>query len=65
MILYTDAATPFGRKCLVAALERDIVLEERFVALADPGDFLEINPLNQIPALVDEGTCCFDSDVIL
>ncbi len=66
MILYTDATTPFGRKCLVAALERAIVLEECFVSLADPGEFLEINPLNQIPALAAEADVChFDSDVIL
>lgn len=66
MILYSDATTPFGRKCLVAALERNIPLEERFANLADPGDFLAVNPLNQIPALTtDEGACLFDSDVIL
>ena len=51
MILYTDATTPFGRKCVIAALEREIPLEERFIKLSEPGDFLEVNPLNQIPAL--------------
>ncbi|MBH67139.1 MAG: hypothetical protein CMM58_02180 [Rhodospirillaceae bacterium] len=66
MILYTDATTPFGRKCLVAALERDINLEEQFVTLSDPGSFLDINPLNQIPALVtSDQRHYFDSDVIL
>ena len=66
MILYTDATTPFGRKCIVAALERDIPLTERFIKLSEPGVFLEINPLNQIPALfVETGKCYFDSDVIL
>ena len=66
MILYTDATPPFGRKCGIAALERDIALEERFIKLSEPGDFLEVNPLNQIPALfVERGKCYFDSDVIL
>ena len=66
MILYTDATTPFGRKCVIAALEREIPLEERFIKLSEPGDFLEVNPLNQIPALfIKPGKCYFDSDVIL
>ena len=66
MILYTDATTPFGRKCVIAALEREIPLEERFIKLSQPGDFLEVNPLNQIPALfIKPGKCYFDSDVIL
>ena len=66
MILYTDATTPFGRKCVIAALEREIPLEERFIKLSEPGDFLEVNPLNQIPALfVERGKCYFDSDVII
>ena len=65
MILYTDATTPFGRKCLVAALERGIVLEERFVKLSDPKEFLLVNPLNQIPALSVDQQKYYDSDVIL
>ena len=65
MILYTDATTPFGRKCLVAALERNIVLEEKFVKLSDPKGFLCVNPLNQIPALTACKENYFDSDVIL
>lgn len=66
MILHSDATTPFGRKCMVAALERGIALEERFVDLANPGDYLAVNPLNQIPALTTEnGAHLFDSDVIL
>ena len=65
MILYTDATTPFGRKCLVAALERNIVLEEKFVNLSDPKGFLCVNPLNQIPALTACNENYFDSDVIL
>ena len=42
MILYTDATTPFGRKCVIAALEREIPLEERFIKLSEPGDFLRL-----------------------
>lgn len=65
MILYTDASTPFGRKCLVAALERGIAMEERFIDLANPGKFAVTNPLIQIPALeIDGGDVYFDSDVI-
>lgn len=66
MILHSDATTPFGRKCMVAAMERGIPVEERFVDLADPGDYLTVNPLNQIPALTtDAGAHLYDSDVIL
>lgn len=66
MILHSDATTPFGRKCMVAAMERGLAVEERFVDLAAPGDYLAVNPLNQIPALTtDTGECLFDSDVIL
>jgi glutathione S-transferase len=66
MILYTDASTPFGRKCLLAALERRIPIKEEFVDLANPGPFAEINPLVQIPALkAADGEVYFDSDVIL
>jgi glutathione S-transferase len=66
MILHSDASTPFGRKCLVAALERRIAMDERYVDLANPGVFAEVNPLIQIPALeTDDGQVYFDSDVIL
>ena len=66
MILYSDATTPFGRKCLVAAIERGIVMEEQFVSLGNPGKFAVTNPLIQIPALeTDGGDVYFDSDVIL
>ena len=65
MILYTDASTPFGRKSLLAALERGIPLTEEFVSLSDPGPFAEANPLVQIPALkAHDGQIYFDSDVI-
>ena len=63
MILYTDETTPFGRKCLVAALERNIVLEEIFVKLSDPKEFMLINPLNQIPALSVGQQKYFDSEM--
>ena len=66
MILYTDASTPFGRKCLIAALERGIAMQEQFISLGDPGKFAIANPLIQIPALeTDDGQVYFDSDVIL
>lgn len=65
MILYTDASTPFGRKSLLAALERGIPITEEFVSLSDPGPFADANPLVQIPALrAVDGQVYFDSDVI-
>lgn len=66
MKLYSDATTPFGRKVLVAALERKIPVTESFVNLAEPGAFLDVAPVGQIPALtLDDGRTIFDSDVIL
>jgi len=66
MILYSDATTPFGRKVLVAAMERAIPVTEEFVNLASPGPFLDVTAIGQIPALSpDQGDAIFDSDVIL
>ena len=65
MILYTDASTPFGRKSLLAALERNIPLTEEFVSLSDPGPFADANPLVQIPALrAEDGQVYFDLSLI-
>jgi glutathione S-transferase len=66
MKLLNDATSPFGRKVLVACIERSIPLEERFVDISKPGALDEFNPLRQIPTLVlDDGLAIFDSDVIL
>ena len=37
-------------ECVIAALEREIPLEERFIKLSQPGDFPRVI-LDQIPAL--------------
>ena len=66
MKLLTDATTPFGRKALVAALERSVELEEVFVPLDGTGPLDAVNPLRQIPTLVlHDGTSIYDSDVIV
>jgi glutathione S-transferase len=66
MQLYNDATSPFGRKILVAAAERDIPFDEVIVDCFAPGPLDAVNPLRQIPALVtDEGEALYDSDVIL
>lgn len=66
MKLLSDATTPFGRKALVAALERSIELEEIFVPLDGTGPLDAVNPLRQIPTLVlDGGRSIYDSDVIV
>jgi glutathione S-transferase len=66
MKLLNDATSPFGRKVLVACIERSIALEEQFVDIFKPGMLDEFNPLRQIPTLVaDNGLALFDSDVIL
>jgi glutathione S-transferase len=49
----------------VAAIERQIALEEVFVPLDGTGPLDEWNPLRQIPTLVlDDGRAIYDSDVI-
>jgi glutathione S-transferase len=65
MKLYTNAASPFARKCRIVAHELDLKLEEiRTLPFNDP-DFRRINPLGKIPALVlDDGSVLIDSPVI-
>lgn len=66
MQLYNDATSPFGRKILVAAAERDIPLDEVIIDVYSPGPLDAHNPLRQIPTLVgDDGEALYDSDVIL
>src|SRR5437773_1435408 len=66
MKLLSDATTPFGRKVLVAAIERSIVLEEVFVPLDGTGPLDQWNPLRQIPTLVlPDGRAIYGSDVIM
>jgi len=64
--LLSDATTPFGRKVLVAVIERAIALDEVFVPLDGTGPLDASNPLRQIPTLVlADGRSLYDSDVIL
>jgi glutathione S-transferase len=64
--LINDATSPFGRKILVACIERLISLEEEFVDMNKPGPVDDLNALRQIPTLLVDGTqAIFDSDVIL
>ena len=65
MKLYSNAASPFARKCRVIAHELGLKLEEiRTLPMQDP-EFRRINPLGKIPALVlDDGSVLIDSPVI-
>ena len=65
MKLYTNPASPFGRKCRVIARELNLKLEEINISpFQDPG-MRRINPLGKIPALVlDDGSVLIDSPVI-
>ena len=65
MKLYTNAASPFARKCRVIAHELGLKLEEiRTLPMQEP-EFRKINPLGKIPALIlDDGSVLIDSPVI-
>ena len=57
MKLYSNTASPFGRKCKIVAHELGVALEViRTLPTQDP-DFRRINPLGKIPALIlDDGS---------
>jgi glutathione S-transferase len=63
--LYTNPATPFGRKCQVIAHELGLKLEIlKTLPMQDP-EFRRVNPLGKIPALLlEDGSVIFDSPVI-
>jgi len=65
MKLYSNSASPFGRKCKIVAHELGLRLEiVRTLPVQEP-DFRRINPLGKIPALVlEDGSVLFDSRVI-
>ncbi len=66
MKLLNDATSPFGRKVLVAAIERSVSIEEQFITISAPGPIDDLNPLRQIPTLVTgDGQALYDSDVIM
>lgn len=65
MKIFNDATSPFGRKTIVAAMERSIAAEEVFVDL-NTTTLDRWNPLRQIPTLVlPSGAAIYDSDVIV
>ncbi len=65
MKLYSNAASPFGRKCKVIAHELGLKLDIiKTLPMQEP-EFRRINPLGKIPALVlDDGSVLFDNPVI-
>lgn len=65
MKLYSNTASPFGRKCKIVAHELGLKLEIiRTLPVQDP-EFRRVNPLGKIPALVlEDGSVLFDSPVI-
>jgi glutathione S-transferase len=65
MKLYSNAASPFARKCRVVAHELGLKLEEIRTLPAQDENLRRINPLGKIPALVlDDGSVLIDSPVI-
>ena len=65
MKLYTNPATPFGRKAQVIAHELGLKLEIIKTLPLQDAEFRRINPLGKIPVLVlDDGSTIFDSPVI-
>jgi glutathione S-transferase len=63
--LYSNAASPFARKCRVIAFELGLKLEEIRTLPMQDEEFRRINPLGKIPALVlDDGSALIDSPVI-
>ena len=65
MKLYTNPATPFGRKAQMIAHELGLKLEViKTLPMQDEG-FRRVNPLGKIPTLVlEDGSVIFDSPVI-
>jgi glutathione S-transferase len=70
MKLFHSAASPFVRKVMVVALEKEIADEiEKINATVSPlkrnDELLAYNPLGKVPCLVlDDGRALFDSSVI-
>lgn len=68
MKLYTNRPSPYGRKALVAAHEKNLIDAITIVQVdpwVDPPELLATTPLGKVPALVtDEGALITDSSVI-
>ena len=69
MKLYYSPTSPYARKCLVLAIEKNLVNLVEFVKLSpwdNPNHLLEVNPLCKVPALeLDNGSALCDSPLIL
>lgn len=66
MILYGSSMSPYVRKVLAYAAEREISLESRPIKLADSDpDFRAASPFGKMPALVDEDYRLSDSSAII
>ena len=68
MILYTAAASPFGRKVKLAAHCLGLIdrITPRPTNTGDPDDEIrKLNPLGKIPALVTDDATLYDSRVIV
>jgi glutathione S-transferase len=68
MRLYISAGSPFARKCRVVRLEKGLQGQIEEVLAVFPykdADFMAINPIGQVPALVrGDGVAFIDSPVI-
>lgn len=65
MILYGSSFSPFVRKVLAFAAEKDVALESRSVGIGDQDpEFREASPFGKMPALVDGDFRLADSSAI-
>jgi glutathione S-transferase len=66
VILYGSSFSPFVRKVLAFAAEKEVVLENRPVGIGDPNpDFRVASPFGKMPALVDGDFSLADSSAIV
>lgn len=69
MKLYFSPTSPYARKCLVLAIEKNLASQVEFVNLSpwdNPDNLLRANPLCKVPALeLDDGSALCDSPLIL
>ena len=65
MILYGSTMSPFVRKVVAFAAEKDIMLDVRAMGLGDPDPgFAAASPFKKMPALDDDGYTLADSSAI-
>jgi len=66
MILYEHPFSPFAQKVKIALREKGLVFEARVVTGAAAGDMADpVNPLGEVPALLDDDAVIFDATAIL